>query len=192
MAVFVCGVPDDRERHEVLQTARTILARMELLSYGSVSRMGGRRGAESPGSPQGEAHPLHEEWRERFAKAPDAEAARDLLELAEAELDAALRRRLVPEATETLDELCARIVSDGWGISSDECARAMRCTPTLVRRARLDADRHPETGGSLPERTGDPLAWSLALDAAGLSLRQIEALTGVPKSSLHRALSSAR
>lgn len=165
---------------------------MEMLSYGSVSRMGGRRGVESPGSPQGEAHPLHEVFAKLLADAADAEAMRTILDLARQELDAALRRRLVPETTETLDELCARIVADGWGIDADECARAMRCTPTLVRRARLDASRHPESGGSLPERNGDPLAWSVALDAAGLSLRQIESITGVPKSSLHRALTSAR
>ena len=170
--------------------ARSILARMEMLSYGPVHRFGGRRGAESPGAPQGEAHPLHDKWRALFVEAGDPETLRAYVQQAAAELDAALRRRLVPEATETLDELCARIVADGWGIAADECAVAMRCTPTLVRRARLSAGRHPETGGSLPEANGDPKAWARELDAAGLSLRQIEAITGVPRSTLHRHISA--
>jgi hypothetical protein len=171
---------------------RTILARMELLSYGTVSRMGGRRGAESPGAPAGEAHPLHDEWRERFASAPDDETLRAYVQQAEAALDAALRRRFVPEATETLDELCARIVGDGWGIDADECARAMRCTPSLVRRARLDAGRHPDTGAALPEARPDRIAWARELDAAGLSIRQIAAMVDMPQTSLYRALIAHR
>jgi hypothetical protein len=160
---------------------------MELLSYGSVSRMGGRRSAESPGAPNGEAHPLHERWREIFMDAP-ADAIGELVQRAEAELDAALRRRFVVETTETFEELCARIVADGWGIDADECARAMRCNVSLVRRARLDAGRHPETGGALPEPRADRVAWARELDAAGLSLRQIESITGLPKSTVHRLL----
>ena len=94
--------------------------------------------------------------------------------------------------TETLEELCARIVQDGWAIPTDECARAMRCTPTLVRRARLAAERHPETGYSLPPRQQDPMEWALKLDAVGLSVRQIATLTGLPKSTIHDRLSGPR
>lgn len=174
----------------ILRAARLVLARMELLSYGTVSRLDGRRSAESPGAPNGDARPMHDLWRRLFAETRDAEEARIVLERANEALDAALRRRFVAQATETLADLCARIVADGWGISANDCAVAMRCTPTLVRRARLDGGRHPETGGHLPEARTDPLTWARELDHAGLSLRQIEALTGVPKSSLHRVLST--
>jgi hypothetical protein len=171
---------------------RTILARMELLSYGSVSRMGGRRSAESPGAPSGEAHPLHERFARLFAEAVDAEAMRTVLQLAEAELDAARRRRFVIETAETLDDLCARIVADGWGIEAEECARAMRTSASIVRRARLDAGRHPDTGGALPEKRGDAITWARDLDAAGLSIRQIASVVGMPQTTLYRALIAAR
>jgi hypothetical protein len=58
---------------------------------------------------------------------------------------------------------------------------ACRCTPTLVRQARIEAERNPETGreeGSL-EQARDMLE-------RGMSLRQVAVLTGIPKSTLHR------
>jgi len=178
----------DAEHEAVLVAARPILARMELLSYGTVTRFGGRRGADAPGPPAGDAHPLHEAWARRLREAADAAEARALLEAATDALEAIVRRRFVVEATETLEELCARIVADGRGFSAEDCAIAMRCTPTLVRRARLEAGRHPDTGGGLPQKVADAMAWARELSDAGLSLRQIEAIAGVPKSSLHRAL----
>lgn len=175
---------DDRDA--VLRDARPVLARMELLSYGTVQRMGSRRGAETNGRPPGEDHPMHEIWARLLRETRDAKSARTVLQRACDALDAALRRRLVPDTVETLDELCARIVSDGWGIGADECAIAMRCTPTLVRRARLDAGRHPETGADLPPARADRMTWARELDDAGLSLRQIERLTGVSKDTVRR------
>lgn len=170
-----------------------VLVRMALVSYGAVQSFGPRsRSADRQLRPPGESAPMVDRWAALFAGAADAEQLRALVGEAQAELDAWLRRPLVPETTETLGELCARIVSDGWGITAEECARAMRCTVTLVRRSRLDAVRHPETGYHLPGRQSDPMAWALRLDMAGLSLREIEDLTGVPKSTLHDRLSGPR
>jgi DNA-binding IclR family transcriptional regulator len=175
------------ERQAVVDSARPVLMRMALLSNGKVAALERSRGGESERvGPSGNAHPLYERWAERIASAPDAETARALLEAAEAELGAQLRRPLAPDTTETLDELMARIVQDGWGITAEECAVAMRCTPTLVRRARLEARRHPDTGYALPEFEGDVWKWARRLDQVGLSVRQIEALTALPKSTLHR------
>lgn len=169
-----------------MEAARPVLIRMALLSNGKVAALERSRGGGGEhAGPNGNAHPLYEVWGERIDAAPDAETARGLLDAAEAELGAQLRRPLAPDTTETLEELCARIVQDGWGVSATECSRMMRCTPTLVRRARLVERRHPATGYSLPDATGDARGDVRKLERAGLSLRDIEALTGVPKSTLH-------
>jgi len=158
---------------------------MALVSYGGVQRLGGVRGEAATIGPPGEGRPMHEEWSAIFASAANDEMARVLTDEARAELDAWLRRPLAPDTTETWEELAARIVGDGWGVTADECARAMRCTPTMVRRARLSEMRHPDTGYHLPA-AHDPITWAIELDRLGLTLRQIESLTGVPKSTLHR------
>jgi hypothetical protein len=158
---------------------------MALLSYGGAQSFGGRGGESSRIGPPGEARPMADEWARRFAGARDAEELGRLTDEAEAEYDTTVRRALAPDTTETWEELAARIVADGWGISAADCAMAMRCTPSMVARARLAELRHPESGYRLPE-IGDPVAWARALDQAGLTLRQIEALTGVSKSTVHR------
>jgi hypothetical protein len=174
---------------EIGVQTRELILRMSLLSYGATMRYGDRRGGDSEHvGPPGEPLPMAEQWARMFDAAPNRETLRQWLEAARAEFDAYIRRPLAPDTVETLEELCERIVRDGWGITAEECALAMRCTPTLARRARLEALRNPETGYPLPERTADPHAWLIALDRAGLSVRQIEALTGVPKSSVHDRL----
>lgn len=126
-------------------------------------------------------------WAALFAGADTPEALAELTEAAQHEFDHTTRRLLAPDTTETWEELAARIVADGWGITADECARAMRCTPTMVRRARLSEMRHPDTGYALPAKM-DAVAWARALDAAGLSVREIATVTGVAKSTLHDRL----
>ena len=175
----------------VRREAHDLLVRMALLSYGGVSSAGFVKGGEpSRIGPTGEGTPLHDEWGARFDAATDDDLP-DLVVQARAELDAWLRRPLTPDTTETLDELFARIVSDGFGVSATECAIAMRCTPTMVRRARLAAGRSPDTGYPLPEGDPDRMTWARALANAGLSLRQIEALTGIAKSTLNDRLARA-
>jgi hypothetical protein len=169
----------------------TLLLRMELVSYGTVAQFGPRaRSANRQLRPPGSSTPMADYWRPVLEAERDPVRLRDLRAEAQADLDSWLRRPLAPDTTETLEELCARIVRDGWGVTADDCSRAMRCTTSLVRRARLSAMRHPETGHHLPVRTADPWRWAHHLDAVGLSVRQIAALTGVPKSTLHRAFLS--
>lgn len=181
------------ERAAVLEEARPLLMRMALLSYGSVQAFGYRRGTDAVGGdpPPGEAHPMHERWNALLAAAETAEQARDMLDRARSEYGAHVRRQLVPTTAETWEELAERIVADGWGLSARECATAMRCSLSLVRRARLAAYRHPETGYALPEPRRDVLAWARELDAAGLSVRQIEALTQISATTVFRRVRRA-
>jgi hypothetical protein len=165
---------------------RTLLARMALLSNGTVTKLGGRGGGESSRiGPPGDSRPMVDEWAALFAGARTADALARLFEEAQAALDHHLRRAFAPDTTETWEELAARIVRDGWGVTADDCARAMRCTPSMVRRARLAEMRHPDTGYALPAKM-DAVAWARALDDAGLSVREIATVTGVAKSNVHR------
>jgi hypothetical protein len=165
---------------------RTLLARMALLSNGTVTKLGGRGGGESSRiGPPGDSRPLVDEWAARFAGAQTADALARLFDEAQAALDHHLRRAFAPDTTETWEELASRIVRDGWGITAAECARAMRCTPSMVQRARLAEMRHPDTGYALPAKM-DAVAWARALDDAGLSERQIVAVTGMSKGGVYR------
>lgn len=57
-----------------------------------------------------------------------------------------------------------------------------RCTVTVVRRARLAAERDPERGKSLAGVSVE--RWARELRACGYSLRQVSALTGIPRSTI--------
>jgi hypothetical protein len=165
---------------------RTLLARMAILSNGTVTKLGGRGGGESSRiGPPGDSRPMVDKWAALFAGATTAEALAELTEAAQHDYDTTIRRPLAPDTTETWEELAARIVRDGWGVTADECARAMRCTPSMVRRARLSEMRHPDTGHALPTGMG-AVEWARALDDAGLSVREIALVTGVAKSNVHR------
>lgn len=131
---------------------------------------------------------MHYVWGVIFEATPEDRAVA-VLEEAQAEFDAYVRRPLAPDTTETWEELASRIVSDGWGIIAMDCAVAMRCTVSMVRRARLAQLRHPDTGYALPDELArDPLSWAMQLDGVGLTLREVESITGVPKSTLHDRL----
>jgi DNA-binding IclR family transcriptional regulator len=168
--------------------ANAVLVRMALISHGATMPLGIRRGDSGRIMPPGERRPMHEVWGERIDAAPSAGARAVVVEQAHGALMAYIRRQFVVTTAESYDELAERIVTDGWGLDADECARAMRCTPTLIKRARLDARRHPDTGYALPDETPDRMAWARALRADGLSLRDVQTLTGLPKSTLHDRL----
>jgi hypothetical protein len=168
--------------------AQAIITRMSLISYGATAPMGIRRGESGRIFPPGERRPLAEVWAALIDAAPAGRARSVVIEQAHGALMAHIRRSFVATVVESYEDLAERIVTDGWGLDAEECARAMLATPTLVRRARLDAHRHPETGYPLPDELPDRMAWARALYAEGLSLRQIEALTGLPKSTLHDRL----
>jgi hypothetical protein len=152
-----------------------------MLGYGKVMAWGEVVRA----SERGEYDFPADHWLDLYERAhPDDRA--EILELAREELERWRRRPEPPDEAETFDELKTRIVKTGEGWTPKEVALAMRCTPTLVRAARMEADRHPETGkieGSI-ERARELLS-------TGHSLRQVAILTGIPKSTLHDALRSA-
>jgi hypothetical protein len=158
-----------------------VLAAWSIVSYGTVQRWGRQSpSCDLRAEPTGEGHPPAEFWIRRWLSAPLNERPAIARE-ADAELTA--WRRRAPELneikTETLAELKRRILKEGDGWSAKDVALACRCTPTLVRRTREEAERNPEDG-----RVEGSLAHARELHAQGLSLRQIATLTGIPKSTL--------
>ena len=169
--------------------ARPVLLALALLPHGTTTSYdptSSARNAEAPLLPAGELHPPHEVYGTRLLEAASDALAASLAREAADLLDHYRRRGLPAVREETLGALKARIVSDGAGWRPDEVARTMRCLPRLVRVARIESNRHPETGYALPEPAADDRAWALELREHGLSLRQIEQATGLSRSTLAR------
>jgi hypothetical protein len=137
------------------------------------------------GSPNGGDSPA-DYWRERFDAARDEREAHELVELARDELVHIRRRTFPPLAYDSALELGERVVDEGEGVDAAGVAVALRCTPTFVRRARLARGREPERG-----RVADVELDARSLRTAGLSLRQVSAVLGVPRSTLHERLARA-
>jgi hypothetical protein len=161
---------------------RDVIQGFVLLQYGAVMRWDRRiPGNEVVALPAGEDRPPFEHWIEKWETAVDEE--RPAIEAAaRAELEAWRRRTEPVPDGETLDDLKARILHDGQGWTPQEVALAMRVTPTLVRKVRVEGERDPEYG-----RPDGSLQKGIALLSQGLSLRQVERITGIPKSTLHDA-----
>src|SRR4051794_31699081 len=85
---------------------------------------------------------------------------------------------------ESLEDLGALVVDRGEGFDAQTVAISLRCTPTLVRRARLAAGLEPERGRPL-EVNGNGPALGLELVANGYSLRAAALISGTPRSTLH-------
>jgi hypothetical protein len=154
-----------------------------LLQYGSVMRWGRTvPNAETAALPQGEGFPPLDHWLDLIAKAQTLAEVRTIRERARAELSAWRRREEPPPTGETFVDLKARIIHEGEGWTPQEVALAMRCTPTLVRNVRSEAERDPEYGR--PDRR---LQHGLDLLSEGVSLRAASMATGIPKSTLHDA-----
>ena len=152
-----------------------------LLQYGSVRIYESPR-AESDGAvlPGGELHPPIEHWAQILRVCRTIEDVLGVMELARSELDSWRVRPEPPPAGETLDDLKERILTHaGW--EPRDVSLACRCTPTLVRQTRTEAERNPETG-----REEGSLMHAMDLLASGMSLRQVAVLTGIAKSTLHR------
>lgn len=152
-----------------------------LLQYGSV-RVYESSAAKGDGAvlPGGELHPPLEHWAHLLPRCRTVEEVLDVLRLARAELDAWQVRPEPPPEGETFEDLSERILSyEGW--EPKDVSLACRCTPTLIRRVRVDAERNPETG-----REEGSLQHAMDLLSQGLSLRQVAILTGISKSTLHR------
>jgi hypothetical protein len=151
-----------------------------LLQYGSVRTYESPRGGGEGYLPSGELTNPLEHWAALLPQCKTFSELIAVLEQARAELHGWRVRPEAPPEGETLDDLKVRILGlEGW--EPRDVSLACRCTPTLVRQARVEAERNPETGreeGSL-EHARDMLA-------GGMSLRQVAILTGIPKSTLHR------
>jgi hypothetical protein len=154
-----------------------------LLQYGAVMPWGRTiPNAEGAALPAGEGDPPIDHWLELLAVTDDEDERAQILALAQAELEAWLRRPEPPPAGETFEDLQHRIIGEGEGWTPQEVALAMRVTPTLVRNTRAQAARDPEYG-----RPDASLAHAIELLRSGCSLRQAAQITGIPKSTLHDA-----
>ena len=155
-----------------------------MLGMGAVMRYEQRRDADVGVWPAGEPAPSWIFFMEPYAQANEADKPA-VIERAAAYLEAWKRRppELGAVEVETLDELKQRIVEAGEGWTPEEVALSLRCTPTLVRRARAEADRCVETG-----KVEGSLKHARALMAEGMTLRQAAVLTGIPRSTLSARL----
>jgi hypothetical protein len=162
---------------------RETIAGFEMLQYGAVMAWGRRiPSAEGAALPQGESDPPLLYWMDKLASAQTLEEFAAFASQMKDELAAWRRRPDPPPPGETLDDLKRRVLEEGDGWTPHEVALAMRVTPTFVRHARTEAERDPQTG-----RPDNRLAKGLKLLKEGFSLRQVESITGVPKSTLHDA-----
>jgi hypothetical protein len=152
-----------------------------LLQYGGVRVYESpRREGDGALLPPGELHPPLEHWADLLPRCRTVEEIIELLGLAQHELNSWRVRPEPPPDGETLEDLKDRILSyEGW--EPRDVSLACRCTPTLVRRARTEGERNPETG-----REEGSLTHARDLLAQGMSLRQVAVLTGISKSTLHR------
>lgn len=166
---------------------RTTIVGYAMLQYGSVMAWGRRiPSAEGAVLPAGEGAPPLLYWLDKLARAESMEEFAATAERMKAELEAWRCRPDPPPEGETMDELKARVISDGEDWTPQEVALALRVTPTFVRNVRTEAERDPQTG-----RPDVRLERGLKLLNKGFSLRQVERITGVPKSTLHDAARAA-
>lgn len=156
-----------------------------MLGYGTTIRYGQRRSAELNPLPAGELHPPFEHWHGLALRCQTADGLRIVLTLARLELGSWKRRPDPPPDGETLDQMQARIIHEGEGWTTKQVAMAFRCTPTLVRKTRIEYERNPETG-----RVEGSLEHARDLLGRGLTLRQAAMMTGIPKSTLHRLVAN--
>jgi hypothetical protein len=166
---------------------RDVIIGFSMLQYGGVMAWGRRiPSAEGAVLPQGEDEPPLLYWLDKLAASTTLPEFTETALKMRAELDAWRRRPDPPPDGETMDELKRRVLSHDSGWTPQEVALAMRVTPTFVRGVRTEAGRDPQTG-----RMDNRLSRGLKLLDDGLSLRQVERITGVPKSTLHDAQKAA-
>lgn len=120
--------------------------------------------------PSGGPSPAEHYAQEAERVGDDVPALVTLLRRADAELTHLLRRDLAPMPSLTLADLRATIVDRGEGFTVDEVAIAMRCSATMVRKARLLAGRDAERGRPLPleQVNGKPMAFGIRAHLGGL------------------------
>jgi len=160
---------------ELTRDARQVLAEMELLSYGKAATIGGstRGGDDRHPVPQGDARPLHDQWRAVFLRC----AAHDLAELVrEARRDMESVRRRDPatlvEPADDRDAWEVRLIEEGEGHEARDVAVAFSTSVQVVEKLRRKFKR-------------DYLGYHLT-QLPGESVRQMAARTGMSKSAIGR------
>ena len=169
-----------------MSEARPVLLRLALTSTVSAGKVVPQSSGpvhHTSSRPSGSAQPPAERYAALIMASRTDHEARRHLEAARLELQTTMRRPLANTSRHTARELASRIVSEGAGMTAVDVAVMCRCTPGLVRAARVGADRDPERGRSLVGVTRE--RWASELRAAGYSLRAVSAMTGIPRSTLH-------
>lgn len=161
---------------------RHILAQLEMISHGSITayNSAGGNDSEHPGGkrPAGDSCPPHDRYREQYVAAKTDSARSAVIDAAQCELRAlrkaaAPSKPIEPETEAEFDARAQQLLAHGWEV--EDVARAMKCTPTRIRRA-ATACKHPDVH---------------ALAAEGKSVRGISISTGLSKSEIHRILKRA-
>jgi hypothetical protein len=172
---------------------RSVLAQLEIrLHYGSItaynsSGSGGK--AEGGDCPPGESYPPHDRYRLEYIACEDDHCRIRVCEAAESLLKTLTSVKTVEVVPETREDRRQRILSKpGW--PAQDVARWMQGGVREVHAARVEAGVDPERGLELPQMA-DSTERVLALAARWCSVRQIEAQTGVPKSTVQRILRRA-
>ena len=185
---------------------RDVLARLELVSAGTTASWGaaGSGGEQTRGPVSGDANPPHLYFREDYERAhhddleheardggPTHRSRRRVLTAARDELErltgrgAAARER---PAGESAADLAQRIVDEGAGYTVAEAAVRFRCGPRNVVKAREAGNRAVDTGDPLEPTSSKDRAAAFRraerMAAEGMTVRQIEFTTGLPKSTV--------
>jgi hypothetical protein len=133
-------------------------------------------GGRSPADHWGAAYDAARTDRDRF----------DVLRDAREELGHLRRRRFAVGTARDGEDLRERVVTEGEGAPVEVVAIALRCTPTFVRRSRLAASRDAERGRRVEVLEPRDMI------AAGLSIRAVAIVTGIPRSTLHGQITTHR
>ena len=151
---------------------RGVLARLELISHGSVQAWNpaGGRGRQDALYPPGDPRPPHIVFRELYDAAGSDEKRRGVIGAARAELESWTRRTARVEASVSLEDL---IIEKGVGWDAESVALSLRCNVRRVRKTRR-------------ERARDELGYLLEAPAAVLAV--LLAAEGLPQVVIARRL----
>lgn len=196
-------------RDEIDREFAQTLAEMTLLSYGPVSRFdkSGGRSSEHPGGrrPQGDSNPLHHEYAKRYARARETDeeteqregastrrARRRVLDEAREALESVLRRPESAYTEETAEQRDQRMIDDYAGWPAKDVALKMHCTPTHVRKIRMNRALDPDTGQEreeVPSMTAAERAEKARrMKDQGMSAKRIALVLGVHYDTVRRDL----
>lgn len=171
---------------------RQVLARMSLIQYGktqSFNSSGGKSENPDP-RPSGESWTLQDHWAAEWARDP----SHDTLDAARDALDAWIKRTAPAEGDGTDFEQW--VIDDGKGFAVEQVASKFGIAPQRVVRIRLKHEREAEFG--LPvvaetrvQRQDKSRERVLNLASQGMTVRQIEAVTGAKRETVRRWIKDA-